>query len=107
MARRRLRHGTEIAARRQLFLILNVSTLPFLALPSILSPVSRIRFGMSIMVSGSVHSMTSTSPAASFDKSLRVLSVGSGHFSPRMLTAAALAAGVAAGFLVLDSDLDF
>jgi hypothetical protein len=50
--------------------------------------------------------MTNTSPAVIRDKSLRVLSVGSGHFSPRMLTAASLAEGFAAGFLALDSDLD-
>ena len=41
---------------------------------------------MSIAVSGSVHSITSTSPAAMPASSLRVLSAGSGHFSPRMLT---------------------
>src|ERR1041385_2101684 len=46
---------------------------------------------MSIVVSGSVHSITSNSPGAIFAKSFRVLSAGSGHFKPRMLTAASSA----------------
>src|SRR5690349_21354649 len=59
--------GSFSIYRRQLFLIRNVSTRPLLSLLSILSPVSRIRLGMSMVVSGSVHSITSTSPAAILD----------------------------------------
>src|SRR5262245_6843731 len=47
------------------------------------SPVSRTRLGMSIVDSGSVHSSTSSSPAASRDSALRALRAGSGHLSPR------------------------
>ncbi len=41
---------------------------------------------MSSAASGSVHSITSRSPAVIRDRSLRVFSAGSGHFSPRRLT---------------------
>src|SRR5689334_16530844 len=72
----------------------NVSTRPLLWLPSRVSPVSRSRFGMSSVVSGSVHSIMRISPAAILARSLRVFKAGSGHFSPRILIASA--AGLAA-----------
>ena len=47
------------------------------------SPVWLIRFGMSSVDSGSVHSTTSRSPAASRVSALRVFSAGRGQRSPR------------------------
>src|SRR5262245_27709024 len=49
---------------------------------STLSPVSRMRLGMSITESGSVHSTSRRSPAASDFSALRVFNAGSGHFRP-------------------------
>src|ERR1700693_3894088 len=70
---------------RQLLRIRNTSTSPLCDLPSTWSPVSRIRLGMSISASGSVHSTTRMSPAGSLDNALRARSAGSGHLSPRRL----------------------
>src|SRR5436309_692031 len=52
-------------------------------LDSSASPVSRKRLGMSIAVSGSVHSSTSVSPGASLVSTLRALSAGRGQRNPR------------------------
>src|SRR5262245_25501216 len=49
------------------------------------SPVSRMRLGISISTSGSVHSTVSRSPACSLVSALRVRSAGNGHLSPRRL----------------------
>src|SRR6266404_4084193 len=49
---------------------------------STLSPVSRMRFGISITDSGSVQSTSSLSPGGSVFSALRVFNAGKGHFSP-------------------------
>src|SRR6476660_2724552 len=49
---------------------------------STLSPVSRMRFGISITESGSVQSTSSLSPGGNVFSALRVFNAGSGHFSP-------------------------
>src|SRR5438477_8560499 len=49
---------------------------------STLSPVSRMRLGMSITDSGSVHNTSSRSPAASDFNAFRVFNAGNGHFRP-------------------------
>src|ERR1700751_1207283 len=49
---------------------------------STLSPVSRIRFGMSITDNGSVQWTSRKSPAFTDFSALRVFSAGSGHFKP-------------------------
>src|SRR5262249_16610451 len=49
---------------------------------STLSPVSRMRLGISITDSGSVHSTSNRSPAASDFSALRVFRGGNGHFRP-------------------------
>src|SRR5262245_1016294 len=69
--------------RPQALRMRNTNSALSLALCSSTSPVSRTRLGMSIMASGSVHSSTSASPAASRDSALRALRAGRGHFSPR------------------------
>ena len=61
----------------------NVSTPSASALPSSVSPVCRSKFGISIAVSGSVHSATIRSPVFRPDSILRTRSAGSGHFKPR------------------------
>ena len=52
-------------------------------LSSSVSPVCRNKFGISIVVSGSVHSATIRSPDFSVDNVLRTRRAGSGHFRPR------------------------
>src|SRR5262249_9469813 len=63
--------------------IRKMSTPPASDLPSSVSPVWRNRFGISILVSGSVHSATMRSPDFNTDNFLRTRSAGSGHFKPR------------------------
>src|SRR3954463_6493444 len=50
---------------------------------STLSPVSRIRLGMSITDSGSVQCTSRKSPGVTAFNALRVFSAGSGHFRPQ------------------------
>src|SRR5262249_19476660 len=64
------------------FSIRNTMRLSFRSDISTLSPVSRTRLGMSITDSGSVHSTSNRSPAASGLSALRVISAGNGHFRP-------------------------
>jgi Major Facilitator Superfamily len=52
------------------------------SMTSNLSPVAASKCGMSIAASGSVQRTSSRSPGAKDLKALRVLSAGSGHFSP-------------------------
>jgi len=61
----------------------NVSTPSASDFSSSLSPVCRNRFGMSMVVSGSVHSAIIRSPLYKPDNFLRTRSAGSGHFNPR------------------------
>src|SRR5689334_3100371 len=64
------------------FSIRNTMRLSLRSVISTLSPVSRMRLGMSITDSGSVHSTSSRSPAESDFSALRVFSAGNGHFRP-------------------------
>ena len=71
---------------RQLLRMRKISTSPSRALDTIVSPVSRNKFGMSMAVRGSVHSAISMSPAFNPVRALRARSAGKGHLSPRKLS---------------------
>src|SRR5262249_2895468 len=82
-------HATDVVllchgvSSSHFFLIRNVSTFFSFDWPSSVSPVCLRSVGMPTVVSGSVHSITSTSPRLRLLSPLRVRSAGRGHFKPR------------------------
>ena len=73
-------------AGRHVLRMRNVSSRFSLCVASSMSPVWLSRFGMSMPVSGSVHSTTRMSPAAMPPSAFLVRSAGNGHLRPRKLS---------------------